>query len=113
MGNEVIKLRETNEIIICSVFTDFTIVLEKTIQDIYADICEKGYKKILIEFNPKNHITSGGMAILISLLSEGRKRNQKFGITGISDHFKKTFGMIGITRYMTIYDSTEEAIKQM
>ena len=87
--------------------------MEKTIQDLYTDITEKGYKKILIEFDPGNHITSGGMAILINLLSESQKRNQKVGITGLSDHFKKTFNMIGMTRYTTIYDSKDEALQKM
>lgn len=113
MENEVIKTREEKDIVICSILTDFTIATEKTIQDIYSDICNKGHNKIIIEFSPKNHITSGGIAILITLISESKKRDQKIGITGLSDHFKKTFNMIGITRYTTIYDSLEEAIQEM
>lgn len=113
MRDELIKISKKNGIAICTIMADFTIAMEKTMQDIYAEICEEGYNKILLEFNTKNHITSGGMAILISILSESQKRNQVICITGLSDHFKKTFGMIGITRYTTIYDSVEEAIQKM
>jgi anti-anti-sigma regulatory factor len=35
------------------------------------------------------------------------------GITGISDHFKKIFQMVGITKFAQIYDSVKDSLKQM
>lgn len=82
-------------------------------EDLYQELCDTGYKKILFEFNPENHITSTGIAILISLIDEGAKKDQRIGFIGLSSHFKKIFNLIGITRYATIYNSVEQAIHNM
>lgn len=113
MEIETIKLKESNGIMIFSIMTDFTTAMEKSVQDTYQNFSKRGYKKFLFTFHPTNHITSGGIAILISLLSQSRKRKQQISVAGLSDHFKKTFTMIGISRYTMIYDSTEEAIQKM
>ena len=42
-----------------------------------------------------------------------KQENQLIGITGISDHFKKIFGMVGITKFAKIYDTVEEALEMM
>ncbi|PIY21656.1 MAG: anti-sigma factor antagonist, partial [Deltaproteobacteria bacterium CG_4_10_14_3_um_filter_51_14] len=41
------------------------------------------------------------------------KTKQKVGITGLSEHFKKIFKMVGIARLATIYDSVSEAISAL
>ena len=87
--------------------------LQKAMDDIYEDLCEKGYTKILFRFDAAPHITSGGMAILFGLIRESQKRQQQIGITDLSNHFKKTFKMVGITRYASIYDSLDEALQKM
>lgn len=113
MEDGAIRFKETNGIIIFTIMKDFTIAMDKTVQTVYQNFTEKGYKKFLFEFKPGNHITSGGIAILIGILGEIRKRDQQLSITGLSNHFKKTFNMIGISRYTSIYNSIEEAIHMM
>ncbi|MBW2707513.1 MAG: STAS domain-containing protein [Deltaproteobacteria bacterium] len=57
------------------------------------------------------YINSGGIALLIQLLARIKSNNQQVVITGISDHFKKIFGMVGITKFAPIYDSEEAALQ--
>ena len=107
------KVKEIKDIVVISTMTDFTLSMERIMDDVYQELCEKGYKKILFEFNPENHITSAGIAILISLIDESMKSNQRIGMTGLSGHFKNIFNLIGITRYATIYNSIDQAIRMM
>lgn len=111
MEHEPILTRIENDVMIISIRTDFTIALEKMIRDVYKNSCEKGFKKIIIEFSPENHITSGGIAILISLFGDSIKRDQRIVITGLSDHLRRTFKMVGITRYIDIYENVKEALE--
>ncbi|MGA1867362.1 MAG: STAS domain-containing protein [bacterium] len=113
MKENAIQVREIGGITVISPQLDFTMSVEKIMEDIYHDLCEKGCTSILFEFLPNTHITSGGMAILFSLIRESQKKNQEIGITGLSKHFEKTFQMVGITRYTKIYQSTEEALQEM
>ena len=110
---ETFKVKKVNDIIVISTLTDFTLSMERIMEDLYQELCNNGYKKILFEFNPENHITSAGIAILISLIDESTENNQRIGIIGLSSHFKKIFNLIGITRYATIYNSVEQAIHKM
>ena len=110
---DTFKVKKVNDIVVISTLTDFTLSMERIMEDLYLELCNNGYKKILFQFNPENHITSAGIAILISLIDESMKNNQRIGIIGLSTHFKKVFNLIGITRYATIYNSVEQAIHKM
>ena len=74
-----------------------------------ADIGETS--KILLKFDENAYINSGGIAVLIQLLAETNRNKQKIAITGLSDHFKKIFRMVGITKFATIYSSVDEAMQ--
>ena len=113
MEEKLFELEETDGIMVISMIGDFVMAAEKAINDLYYDLCERGVKKILFKFKSDIHITSGGMAILFGLIRDSQKSDQEIAITDISEHFKKTFHMVGITRYVTIYDSMEEAIRKM
>jgi len=101
------------DVAVISIMTDFTTAIEKIMDDAYSDLCQNGYKKILIQFDQEKHITSGGIAVLIGLLSKSRQMGQQICLTGLSDHFTKTFNMVGINHYTTIYPSTELALQEM
>ena len=51
--------------------------------------------------------------MLIKILAQTHKNNQQIGITGLSDHFKKIFRMVGITKFSNIYNSLEDALESM
>ena len=70
----------------------------------------KALKKILLKFDKDAYINSGGIAVLIQILANTKRNNQQISITGLSDHFKKIFHMVGITKFAKIYDSVENAL---
>ena len=51
--------------------------------------------------------------MLIQILALTKQNNQVIGITGVSDHFKKIFNMVGITKFAEIHDSVEIALELM
>jgi len=51
--------------------------------------------------------------VLIQILAQTKRNRQLIGITGVSDHFKKIFAMVGITKFATIYPTFEEALAKM
>ena len=52
----------------------------------------------------------GGIAVLIGILSESRKKEQAVRMTGLSAHFQKIFAMVGLTKYAQIHLSEEAAL---
>ena len=66
-----------------------------------------------MKFDKNAYINSGGIALRIQILAETEKNNQQIGITGLSDHYKKIFNMVGVTKFTKIYSTREEALESM
>ena len=92
---------------------DVTAFSEPFLKEVYNNANDEGANKILLKFEEDAYINSGGIAVLIQLLAETKRNNQQIGITGLSDHFKKIFNMVGITKFAQIYNTREEALENM
>ena len=109
-----IKLERQNDISIMQIQGDITAQSESQINEAYKGLNGQGtIKKILMQFEEDAYINSGGIAVLIQILAQTQKNDQQIGITGLSDHFKKIFGMVGITKFASIFNSLEEGIQAM
>ncbi len=109
-----ITLERHNDIAVLQIQGDITAQSEPFINEAYRELNEQGNaSKILIQFEQEAYINSGGIAVLIQILAQTQKNDQLIGITGLSEHFKKIFGMVGITKFANIYNSIDEAVKSM
>ena len=109
-----IKLEQQNDITFLQIQGDITAQSETVINDAYKEADDQGAaQKILIQFEKDAYINSGGIAVLIQVLAQTQKKNQRIGITGLSDHFKKIFNMVGIAKFAGIYDTAEDAVAAM
>lgn len=108
-----ISLRMADNITIMDINGNLTSQSEKTLTASYEKASEQGPGKILMHFDENASINGAGIAVLIQLLSESKKREQVVAITGLSENFKKIFDMVGITSLAKIYDNEEEAIRRI
>jgi anti-anti-sigma factor len=109
--NQII-IEKHGSVTLLDVKGDVTSASEPFFNDAYKrpDILEGS--KIVLVFDEDAYINSGGLAVLIQLLAETKRNNQQIAITGLSDHFKKIFRMVGITKLATIFPSVNEAMKR-
>jgi len=108
------QLEQQNDITLMHIQGDITAQSEPVINEAYKKADDQGAaQKILIQFEEDAYINSGGIAVLIQILAHTQKKNQQIGITGLSDHFKKIFNMVGISKFAGIYSTVEDAIKAM
>jgi len=92
---------------------DVTSTSEPFFKEAYGNSNAADGSILLLKFDENAYINSGGIAVLIQLLAETNSRNQHIGITGLSEHFKKIFQMVGITKFAEIYPSVEEAVQNL
>ena len=111
-GNKTI-LEKKGEIILIEIYGDVTSFSEPFLNEAYQNATNQGMSKMLFKFDPDAYINSGGIAVLIQLIAESKKQNQQIGITGISDHFKKIFNLVGITKFAKIYHTVEEGLEHL
>ncbi len=108
-----IPLRTEHDVTIMDIQGNVTSLSEPYLSEAYEKASAKGTAKIVMSFNENSSINGAGIAILIQLLSESKKRNQTVVITGLSENFTKVFDMVGITKFAKIFDTEEDAIKSL
>jgi anti-anti-sigma factor len=108
-----IKIESHGDILLLDIRGDVTAFSEPSLNSAYNSAKESGPKKILFKFEEAAYINSGGIAVLIQVLAQTKRNNQKIGITGLSAHFKKVFNMVGITKLATIYPTQQDALSAM
>jgi anti-anti-sigma factor len=108
-----IKIERRGDVTLFDVSGDVNRFSEPFFKDAYAQVDSQETKKILLMFHEKAYINSEGLKVLIQLLAETNKNQQQVGIMGLSEHFKKIFRMVGITKFAKIFDSVTEAMESL
>ncbi len=106
-----VLISNQDQVSILTIKGDVTAVTGEAIEEAYQKVTTAGAQKILLYFDKDGYINSGGIAILIGVASESRKKEQKIRITGLSGHFQKIFNMVGLTKYTEIFPTEELALK--
>lgn len=91
---------------------DVTTFAEKTISEAYEQVSNNGAHNIIFNFRENDYINSAGIAILIGVVTEARRRNQRLIMAMPSSHFQKIFRMVGLTQYADIYGNLDEALNE-
>jgi ABC-type transporter Mla MlaB component len=77
---------------------------DELIQTAYRTVTLAGARKIRLHFTTGTTINSAGIAVLITMTSQARKARQPVEVTGLSQHYRKIFEMIGLTEYVKILE---------
>ncbi len=110
--NEV-KIDLQGSVAVIDIHGDITSQSEIILRSSYERLDSEKIKGILLKFEKATYFNSEGLKVLILILADARKRAQKIAVTGLSEHFKKIFGMVGITKFAKIYDDEDQAIKDL
>jgi anti-anti-sigma factor len=111
MGKDIkVSTSHKGDIAIISIHGDVTADTGEVVAKAYQHNSVVDSPKILLHFDKNCYINSGGLAAFIDIAAEGRKKNQKINVCGLSDYFQKIFHMVGLTRCMLVFSSQEAAM---
>jgi len=105
-----VSTRAAGEVSVLEIKGEVTATTGQPIEEAYRQMSTAGAKKILMVFAQECYINSGGIAILIGILSESKKKAQSVRMTGLTPHFQKIFSMVGLTRYAQIHPTEQTAL---
>jgi anti-anti-sigma factor len=105
-----ISTRLKGDVSIIDIRGEVTAVSGQGIEQAYQGISAAGAAKILMMFSAECYINSGGIAVLIGIVSQARKKGQTVRMAGLTPHFQKIFAMVGLTRYAQVHPSEEAAL---
>ena len=109
--NNEIKLEQMGDVTVMNIRGDVTSFSEMPLKESYRKVLDRNAWKIILKFEKDAYINSGGIALLIQMMYQIKENKQVAAITGISEHFKKIFNMVGITKFANIFDTVDDALK--
>ena len=82
-----------------------SIVLDKAI----SGVVEGGSKKILINGQELQYISSAGLGVFMSYLQDFEKENIKMALFGLNEKVENVFKILGLDQLISMVDTEEEA----
>ena len=105
--------RLKGEVSVIDIRGEVTATSGQPIEEAYRGVSAAGARKLLLVFSTDCYINSGGIAVLIGILAECKKKGQLVRMTGLTPHFQKVFSMVGLVKYAPIDPSEEIAIDRL
>jgi anti-anti-sigma factor len=106
-------MREMPNVTIIDLAGDVTSFADARLHSSFDTASARGLKYIILNFAGVEYINSAGIATVISILAEARQRAQQLVIVGLSEHYRKIFRMVGLTQYAEVYDTVDEAVREL
>jgi anti-anti-sigma factor len=114
MNEEIqVSVRWDEKTAIIDLVGDITTFAEKSVRQVSQSALSGGAVNMVFNFRENDYINSAGIAILIGVVTEARKHDQKLIMTGLSSHFQKIFRMVGLTQYADLYPTVDEALSAL
>ena len=90
---------------------EITSEADEDIVNSYSSIPPEKKARVLIDFSKTAYINSAGIATLISLITKASDNNGKIEFCGLNSHFRKVMDIVGLTDFVMIHETLEQALK--
>lgn len=111
MPDEIsVSLRPLGQVVVVDLAGDLTAFSEPTVLGAYKNAAG-GARAILLNFTGVPYINSGGIAVVIDILTQARRSGHRILITGLTPHYAKVFTMVGVRKFAQFYGSEGEALE--
>lgn len=106
--NEV-STRQQGKVLVVDIQGSVSSHSEPYLRDAYAKAKEAGVPRMVLHFDPNTSVNGAGIAILTQLVLESEKDGIEIVMAGLSDNFRKVFGIVGLSRMVQIFDTLDQA----
>ena len=104
-----VSVRQLPPLVVIDLLGSVTGFADGAITGAYQDATKEGGRDFLLNFSGVDYVNSAGIAIIIGILIEARKANQRLLVTGLTPHYEKIFNMMGLSEYAPVFNSIEAA----
>src|SRR4030043_1544110 len=107
-----IKLDVINNIPVINIEGDLTSDADGETKGTYFIAKEKySTQKVIINFENTKYINSSGIATLIYIIQDVNERGGIIAFVGLTEHLKKVMNIVGISDFVQMYNSNNDAVK--
>ena len=113
MSDFTLNVREEGDVVIIETTGYLNNVGGEKISKACYEKMETGKKKILLNLENSKVVNSIGVSILIEIIEKLQDVDGKLGYYNLAPIVDKTFNIMGLTKYSTIYSSESEGLSGM
>ena len=77
---------------------------------VYAEAEATGAHVVLLNFADVSYINSTGIALIVGVLAQARKKGLKVHACGLSDHYREIFESTRLVDFVSIFDDEASAV---
>jgi anti-anti-sigma factor len=108
-----LSIEEHDDIIIMRTEGYINNVAGEKIADACYENINNGRKKFLLDMQKSGIVNSIGVSIIIEIIEKLQEVEGHIGYFNLAPIVAKTFKIMGLVEYSSIYESEEEALKEM
>lgn len=88
---------------------DVTAQTRETAYTAYNTLAVADIDLIALNFDASDYLNSAGIGLVISLVEDAIQAGRKVFAYGLSSHYRKLFGMVGLTERILLVENEAEA----
>lgn len=93
---------------------DLTSDADTYVKNIYSGLKNQfDMDRLIINFEKTKYINSSGIATLINIIQDANERKGKISFVGMSSHLKKVMDIVGISDFVHICNTNQDALSIM
>jgi len=113
MSEFITSIKENNSIVIIETNGYLNNVGGEEISAIVYERMAQGQTKFLINMAGTKIVNSIGVSILIEIIEKLQEVNGKIGYYNLAPIVAKTFNIMGLTKYSTVYETEDAAVNEL
>lgn len=86
---------------------------EETLRRAYEESERLGADVVLLDFRDVVYINSTGIALIVGLLAEARKRHRSVMASGLSEHYREIFQVTRLADFMPMFADEDQAVASL
>lgn len=91
---------------------DVTAQTRETAYNAYNALARAKVKVVGLNFESSDYLNSAGIGLVISLVEDATQGGRTVYAYGLSAHYRKLFGMVGLTERVTLVGNEAEMIEK-
>ena len=113
MSDTIKNVEDRNGVIIISTSGYFNNIAGDAVLDVFTEKMNEGSTNFLIDMADSKVVNSIGVSILIEIIEKLQDDDGRLGYYNLAPIVEKTFNIMGLTKYSTVFQSEEEALGGM
>lgn len=97
------KVRGDGDLAIIDLSGEINAFASQELDAAYSEAEVLSENTVVLNFKDVTYINSTGIALIVGLLAQARKKHRRLAVIGLSDHYVEIFQITRLVDFMTIY----------